>query len=190
MYRHYIFIHSSVDGHLLLLLSLFSPQTLASSRTQFSECLTCITAFNLHLQPGSKARRYQTPFLHMGALRFRDAKESAECHTAPWRQRQNQTPRPRRHTGTLLSRGVPSPGSTQTPRGGAAPGACLELHQVTLTSPRGWQWPESDRDRARAPALALFCPTTCPLTEKSAASLRDHRLTEVTEWPGLHRTVG
>uniref|UniRef100_A0A8C2NFQ0 CD9 antigen n=1 Tax=Capra hircus TaxID=9925 RepID=A0A8C2NFQ0_CAPHI len=55
VYRRYFFIHSSVDGHLLLLSS-FSPQSLASSRTQLSECLTCITAFNCHLQPGSKAR--------------------------------------------------------------------------------------------------------------------------------------
>ena len=96
IYVPHLFIHSSVDGHLLLLSS-FSPQSLASSRTQLSECLTCITAFNCHLQPGSKARRYQTPFLHMGALRFRDAKESTESHTAPWRQHQNQIPRPRRH---------------------------------------------------------------------------------------------
>ena len=50
--------------------------------------------------------------------------------------------RPRGHAithATLLSRGVPSPGSTWTPWGGAAAGACLGLRQVTLTSPCGRQ---------------------------------------------------
>lgn len=43
-----------------------------------------------------------------------------------------------------------------------------------------------DRDRARAPApCPSFCPSTCPLTEKSAAFLRDHRLTEVTDSQGF-----
>lgn len=80
------------------------------------------------------------PFLHMGTLRFRDAKKSAECHTAPWRQLLGIRPRGHAIThATLLSRGVHSPGSTWMPWGGAVAGACIELRQVTLTLPCGRQ---------------------------------------------------
>lgn len=61
--------------YLLSLSSLYSPQNLAVSSTHGRQSVLHV---NLPLQPpGSKAGKYQTLFLQVGTLRFREATESA-----------------------------------------------------------------------------------------------------------------